>query len=155
MKHDTQHCVFCAILAGRVAAEIVHRDAHCVVLLDAFPLTRGHLLVVALRHAEHLEDLPEESAAQLFRVGARCSAAWRGDGAVRATNFLLNNGQGANQHVPHVHLHIIPRRRGDTPLLLWRQLTRFLNPLAALGRRERLARDAARVRALLAACGPA
>ncbi|MGH8808699.1 MAG: HIT family protein [Noviherbaspirillum sp.] len=68
-----------------------------------------------------------------------------------ATNLMLNNGKAANQHVPHAHLHVIPRRSGDSLLIVWRYQTRFLNPLSYLGRKQRLARQAAQLQALLPA----
>ncbi|HAT33327.1 MAG TPA: HIT family protein [Janthinobacterium sp.] len=150
MAIENDNCVFCGILAGRIPAEIVYRDEQCVALLDAFPLTRGHLLLIPLRHGQHIEDLPRETVAHLFSVGGRFSAAWR-RAQVPATNLLINNGKAANQHVPHVHLHVIPRRPGDSLPLMWRYLTRFINPFAHLGRKERLAREAAQVRALIVA----
>lgn len=154
MKHHMAHqekCLFCEILADRLPAEVVYRDHTCVVILDAFPLTRGHLLVIPHQHAQHIEDLPASSVAHLFHLGAALSAAWRSKEETPATNLLLNNGTASNQHVPHVHLHVIPRRRGGASRMVWRFLTRFANPLSYIGRKQRLARDAAYVRALLAA----
>lgn len=150
MASNRGKCIFCDIMAGKLPAEIVYRDQVCIVLLDAFPLTRGHLLVIPHQHAQHVEELPAASVAQLFDVATRFSAMWRGRGGVSATNLMLNNGWAANQHVPHVHLHVIPRRRGDTLLMVWRFLTRFFNPLSYVGRRQRLAREAIRIRELVA-----
>lgn len=149
MAVEIDKCVFCEILAGRQPGAVVYRDETCIALLDAFPLTRGHLLVIPHQHAEHIEDLPPASVAQLFRLGAQFSAAWRDKGGIPATHLLLNNGRASNQHVPHVHLHVIPRRGGDGWLMIWRYLTRFFNPLSYLGREQRLAREAARFRTLL------
>lgn len=149
-----ERCVFCEILAGRLPAEIVYRDDTCVALLDAFPFTRGHLLLIPHRHAQHIEELPAETVAHLFRIGADISSALRRHADIPATNLMLNNGKAANQHVPHVHLHVVPRRRGDSLLVVWRFFTRFFNPLSYLGRKRRMARDAAYVRALLADLKP-
>lgn len=149
MTTGEKKCVFCEILSGQVPAAIIYRDDTCVALLDAFPLSRGHLLLIPHEHAQHIEDLPAPTVAHLFRIGAELSAAWRRNGAVPATNLILNNGRAANQHVPHVHLHVIPRRRGDSMLLAWRYLTRFFNPLSYMGRQQRLAREAQRLQALL------
>lgn len=149
MALEQDKCVFCEILAGQRQAAIVYRDATCVAILDAFPLTRGHVLLIPHQHAQHIEDLPTASVAHLFRLASEFSAAWRKHSAIPATNLLLNNGRAANQHVAHVHLHVIPRQHGDSWLVVWRYLTRFFNPLSYVGRTQRLAREAERVRSLL------
>lgn len=143
------HCIFCEILQGRSPAAIVYRDEHCVALLDAFPLTRGHLLLIPHQHQQHIEELPPASVAHLFATAARFSAALRQSGESPAAAILLNNGKAANQHVPHVHVHVIPRRDGDTALMVWRYLTRFINPWSYIGRQKRLQQQASRWQALL------
>ncbi|MES2037428.1 MAG: HIT family protein [Pseudomonadota bacterium] len=145
-KHE---CIFCEILNGRSAASVVYRDEHCIAILDAFPLTRGHLLVIPQQHQQHIEELPEETVAYLFAMASRFSSALRQGGESNATAVLLNNGKAANQHVAHVHLHVIPRREGDTVMMVWRYLTRFINPWSYIGRSKRLTRQAARWQELL------
>ncbi|MBI3731717.1 MAG: HIT family protein [Burkholderiales bacterium] len=145
-KHE---CVFCEILNGRSAASVVYRDEHCIAILDAFPLTRGHLLVIPQQHQQHIEELPEETVAYLFAMASRFSSALRLSGESNATALLLNNGKAANQHVAHVHLHVIPRRDGDTVMMVWRYLTRFINPWSYIGRSKRLSQQAVRWQALL------
>jgi histidine triad (HIT) family protein len=91
--------------------------------------------------------------AYLFQLGARFSAVLRRNGESPATAVVLNNGKAANQHVPHVHLHVIPRRNGDTALVVWRYVTRFINPLSYIGRNQRLARQALTWQTLLKEAG--
>ena len=145
-KHE---CIFCEILNGHSAASVVYRDEHCIAILDAFPLTRGHLLVIPQQHQQHIEELPEETVAYLFAMASRFSSALRLGGESDATAVLLNNGKAANQHVAHVHLHVIPRRNGDTVMMAWRYMTRFINPWSYIGRSKRLSRQAVRWQALL------
>lgn len=145
-KHE---CIFCEILNGRSAASVVYRDEHCIAILDAFPLTRGHLLVIPQQHQQHIEELPEETVAYLFAMASRFSSALRLGGESDATAVLLNNGKAANQHVAHVHLHVIPRRDGDTVAMVWRYMTRFINPWSYIGRGKRLSQQAVRWQALL------
>lgn len=151
MASHQGECLFCDILAGRRPAETVYRDHLCVVILDAFPLTRGHLLVIPHEHAQHIEELPAHTVAHLFGIGAKLSAAWRGRDETPATHLLLNNGTASNQHVPHVHVHVIPRRQGDWTRMVWRFTTRFVNPFSYIGLKRRLANDAEYVRDVLAA----
>ena len=77
-------------------------------------MTPGHLLVVPRSHAEGLADLDAETGAQLWRVGQRLAAALR-RAPIRTdgVNFFLADGAAAGQEVWHVHLHVIPRWRGD------------------------------------------
>ena len=153
--HAAKDCLFCRILAGELPAAVVHRDEHCVAILDAFPLTRGHLLLVSTQHGQHIEDLPAPAVAHLFATAVRFSAALRRHGDSPATAIVLNNGKAANQHVPHAHVHVIPRRDGDTPLVVWRYLSRFLNPWSYIGRAQRLEKQAQVWRGLLQDAGRA
>ncbi|MFO1387524.1 MAG: HIT family protein [Chitinivorax sp.] len=145
------NCIFCAIAAGKIPGEIIYKTEQVMVLLDAFPLRPGHLLVIPLQHAEFIEDLPAAVRDDLILQGAKLSrAAIRGGFGTPATHWLLNNGKAASQHVQHVHLHIIPRSGGDGLAMGWQFFTRFLNPFAAVGRAQRLKAQAERWRLALA-----
>ena len=147
---QAQTCIFCEILKGHNAAAVVYKDEHCIAILDAFPLTHGHLLLIPRQHQQHIEELPAETVSYLFSQASRFSAALRLTGESAATAVVLNNGKAANQHVPHVHVHVIPRRNGDTAMLVWRYLTRFINPWSYIGRGKRLSKQAVRWQAMLA-----
>lgn len=143
-------CVFCAIADGQQPAHILHQDEHFLVLQDIFPLRPSHLLIVAKGHAPFLADLPAAPRQVLLTLADRVARAlYRCDPSVLGINLLLNDGPVANQHVPHLHLHLIPRRRGDLPMLCWRILTRFL-PFGRQRLEARLTREAERLRAALA-----
>lgn len=135
-------CVFCAITEGRLPAHLIHQDEHFLVLLDIHPLRPGHLLIVSRAHAPYLSELPVAARDRLLILADGLCRVQRAAGfGGRGINLLLNDGPDANQHVPHLHLHLIPRRSGDVPALLWRILTRFL-PLPRTRLDERLAREA-------------
>ena len=107
-------CVFCRIVAGTAPASIAYADSTVVAFLDINPMTPGHLLVVPRAHAEGLAALDAETGAQVWRVGQRLAAALRRspirtDGVM----FFLADGAAAGQEVWHVHLHVIPRWKGD------------------------------------------
>ena len=107
-------CVFCEILAGRAPASIVHRDPQSCAFMDIRPINPGHVLVIPVSHAAFLAELDPESGADLFRVGQRVAAAIRrSDLRCEGVNLLLADGEAAGQEVFHVHLHVIPRYRGD------------------------------------------
>ena len=107
-------CVFCRIAAGTAPASVVHTDPATVAFLDIAPITPGHLLVIPRVHAEGLADLDPDVGAQMWRIGQRMAAALRRSGLrCEGVNFFLADGAAAFQEVPHVHLHVVPRWRGD------------------------------------------
>lgn len=143
-------CVFCAIEAGLLPAHRIYEDEHFIVLLDIFPLRPAHVLVVSRQHAPYLSDLDPAARAALLPLTERLARALRRAGyGARGINLLVNDGPESNQHVPHLHLHLIPRRRGDLVALLWRALTRFL-PLARARLEHRFLVEAEQLRAALA-----
>ena len=107
-------CVFCKIVAGTAPASIAYADSTTVAFLDINPMTPGHLLVVPRVHAESLAELDAEAGAQLWRVGQRLATALRRS-PIRTdgVNFFVADGAAAGQEIWHVHLHVIPRWRGD------------------------------------------
>lgn len=107
-------CDFCRIGAGTAPASKVHADGIAVAFLDIAPMTPGHLLVVPRTHAEGLADLDPETGAHLWRIGQRMAAALRASSLrCEGVNFFLADGAAAFQEVMHVHLHVIPRWKGD------------------------------------------
>ena len=142
-------CVFCAIAAEQLPAERIYEDERFVVLLDIFPLRPAHVLIVSREHAPFLKNLPSAACEHLLPLAQRMAAALRACGyGEQGINFLINDGPASNQHVPHLHLHLIPRRSGDVLQLLWRALTRFL-PLARKRIEARLAIEAQQLREAL------
>jgi diadenosine tetraphosphate (Ap4A) HIT family hydrolase len=107
-------CVFCAIVAGTEPASVVYDDADVLAFLDINPITPGHLLVIAKRHARDLADLDEEDGARMYRVAARLTRALRASSLrCEGVNLFLADGEAAGQEVFHVHLHVFPRFTGD------------------------------------------
>lgn len=132
-------CIFCQISAGTLAASTVYRDEHAMVILDLFPVHPGHALVIPHQHCPRVEDLDQRQAQYLMALAQATIRAQQATGlAGDAQNLLINNGPAANQHVPHVHLHVVPRRRGDTLATVWNFSTRMLVPGAEARRRRRL-----------------
>ena len=142
-------CVFCAIVDGKLPAHLLHEDEHFLVLLDIFPLRPAHVLVVSREHAPYLTDLSVAARERLLSLTERLSRALRSAGyGHRGINLVINDGPAANQHVAHLHLHLIPRREGDLTTLLWRAVTRFV-PLRRQAQQARLAYEADLLRTAL------
>ena len=103
-------CVFCAVVNG-AEHDAVHRDEHVVAFLDHAPVFPGHTLIVPARHYDTLDDMPESEVPPLFLLARRLSIAFRtalgADGSFIAVNTRIS------QSVPHVHVHAVPRRKGD------------------------------------------
>jgi histidine triad (HIT) family protein len=107
-------CVFCDIVAGREPASVVYSDNTVLALLDIRPLTTGHLLVIPRAHAPYLADLDPAAGGHMFGVAQQMAAALRRSGLpCQGVNLFLADGEAAFQEVFHVHLHVIPRNRGD------------------------------------------
>jgi histidine triad (HIT) family protein len=107
-------CVFCALLAGQLPSSFVYRDEVCSAFMDIQPVNAGHLLVVPNRHATYLADLEPQIGGQMFQLAQRLAAALRrSDVKCEGVNLFLADGEAAMQEVFHVHLHVIPRYRGD------------------------------------------
>lgn len=82
--------------------------------MDIMPINPGHVLVVPRKHFGELSELDEDTGAHLFRIAMRVEKALRVSGLqCEGTNLLQNNGREAWQEVMHVHLHVIPRFKGD------------------------------------------
>ncbi|MEM2882664.1 MAG: HIT family protein [Candidatus Bathyarchaeia archaeon] len=112
-------CVFCEIASGRAEAYIVYEDEGFLAFLDKRPVNPGHTLVVPRKHYATILDMPPEEVGELFeRVAAIAPAVHRAIGA-DGLNILQTNGRAAWQSVFHVHVHIIPRRFGDSIRLNW------------------------------------
>jgi histidine triad (HIT) family protein len=104
-------CTFCGVIAGEVPASIVYSDESVVAFLDYRPLLPGHVLVVPRTHYEVLGDLPAAEVGPLFvtvqRLALAVEKAMHADGSFVALNIRIS------QSVPHVHVHVVPRRKGD------------------------------------------
>ncbi len=134
-------CAFCAIVAGKSRAHVVLREDRCVAFLDAHPLFFGHTLVVPVEHRATIGDLAPAELDALFGVAQRlCGAVERGLGAEGAFVALNNR---VSQSVPHVHVHVVPRRKGDG-------LRGFFWPRQKYATDEDAARIAAQLAAALA-----
>ena len=103
-------CAFCAIVNGAPHIE-VYTDDSVVALLDRAPLVPGHTLVIPRRHIETIEDLPADLLAPFFGVVQKLSRAF--GPALGAEGSLVAINTRISQSVPHIHAHVVPRRKGD------------------------------------------
>jgi histidine triad (HIT) family protein len=104
-------CVFCSIVAGETPAHVVLDEPNVVAFLDARPVFKGHVLVVPREHVETLADLPDDLMLPLFATVRRLTAVV--PGALDAQGTFVATNNVVSQSVPHVHVHVVPRTKGD------------------------------------------
>jgi len=112
-------CLFCRIVAGELPSTRVHEDERVVALMDIFPATRGHVLVIPRAHAADLRDVaPDDLTAAAAAAQLLAGRAFDRLGAAGVT-VMQSNGAAAWQTVFHYHVHVIPRYDGDPLVLPW------------------------------------
>ena len=115
-------CTFCQIANGEIPAHIVHRDEEVVAFLDRAPLLPGHVLVMPVRHVETLDDLPDSLLAPVLAAVRRTSVAVQN--ALGAEGSFVATNTRVSQSVPHLHVHVVPRNKGDglfSTRLIWQR----------------------------------
>ena len=111
MSTAADDCLFCGIAAGRVPADLVLEQEHVVGFLDIRPLMKGHTLLVPRQHVVTLPDLPAELRDPFLEAGQRLAAAMVAGLGAQGSFVAVNNT--VSQSVPHLHLHVVPRTKGD------------------------------------------
>ena len=102
-------CLFCQILDGKIQAHFIYEDDSHVAIMDKYPIHRGHSLVIPRKHHEKITDMDVGEVSDLFsKVPSISRAVIEATGA-DGFNIGQNNGRAANQIIPHVHVHVIPR----------------------------------------------
>lgn len=109
MSDDT--CLFCRIVSGSTEAAIVHEVDDFLVFLDHRPLFHGHCLVIPRKHCETLADLPALAVGPLFQEVQLVSRVVEAAMEAEGTFVAMNNR--VSQSVPHLHVHVVPRKRKD------------------------------------------
>jgi histidine triad (HIT) family protein len=137
----SRSCPFCAIAAGTAPAEIVYADDHVVAFLDHRPLFLGHTLVIPREHYATLPDLPAALVPPLFGIVQHLAQAV--PQALNADGSFIAINNRVSQSVPHLHVHVVPRRRGDGLRGFFWPRTRYASPeeMAVIGARIRAALD--------------
>jgi histidine triad (HIT) family protein len=107
------NCVFCKIASGDIPARVVMQSDRAIALLDAFPLAAGHTLVIPKSHYAKVQDMTEQDATAVFEITWKIAGAVESGSQVSASTIAIHNGSEAGQEIPHVHVHIVPRKSGD------------------------------------------
>jgi histidine triad (HIT) family protein len=129
-------CPFCAIVSGTAPAHEVWREEQVVAFLDRRPLFPGHCLVVPAGHLPSLLDLTPEQLLPMMRLAQRIAAAFEGALGAQGTFVALNDK--VSQSVPHVHVHVVPRRHRDGLRGFFWPRTRYESEEQAAAYRDRI-----------------
>lgn len=137
-------CIFCKILSDKIPSSQVYEDDICRIIMDIHPMQRGHVLIIPRQHYQNIVDMPEDVAMHMTFLASKLTIGlthqdsqnqFECDGA----NLMWNNGRAAWQTVMHAHLHVIPRRRGDSLRFIFglvRHLFSLLGVLPPANRQE-------------------
>jgi len=105
-------CIFCKIVSGQIPTRIIKETMHSMAFLDAFPLAKGHTLVIPKNHHVKIQDMSNEENSDLFSLVHTVLS--KVDKLTGATLIAIHNGKEAGQEIPHVHVHLVPRIAGDS-----------------------------------------
>lgn len=130
-------CRFCAIVAGAAPGFVVLDTAVAVGFLDTRPVFPGHVLVTPRPHVDTLTDLPSESVGDFFREVQRVAVAVESGLGAGGTFVAMNNR--VSQSVPHLHVHVVPRTKGDGLRGFFWPRRKYADDAEALSYRDRIA----------------
>jgi len=106
-------CIFCKIAQKKIDAKIIDENENAIAFLDAFPLTAGHTLVITKKHYAKLQEVELDQMADLFNLIHKILPPIEKGTGVQSTLIAIHNGKDAGQVIPHLHVHIVPRKAGD------------------------------------------
>lgn len=104
-------CIFCKIAKKEIPSKIITETNKSIAFLDAFPLSRGHTLVIPKCHYEKVQDMTDMDNTDLFNTVHKVIS--KVDKLTGATLLAIHNGKDSGQEIPHVHVHLIPRQLSD------------------------------------------
>lgn len=105
------NCIFCKIVSGEIKTKILNETIHSVSFLDAFPLAKGHVLVIPKNHHQKIQDMTQKENSDLFSLVQIMTS--KIDTLTNSTLIAIHNGKEAGQEIPHVHVHLVPRHKND------------------------------------------
>lgn len=112
--------IFSKIVNREIPADIVWEDDNFLAFLDVLPVQLGHTIVIPKREVADLEELTAEELGGLMVVAQKVGAAMLKGLGVKGYSLFLDNKDAASRHIPHVHIHVVPRLEGDS-LSRWPQ----------------------------------
>ena len=105
-------CIFCKIISKEIPAKILYEDEYSISFLDAFPVAKGHALVIPKKHFAQIQDMSSDMNQKLFDTVHKMIT--KIDSVMGSTLVLIHNGKDSGQEIMHVHVHLIPRGIDDS-----------------------------------------
>ena len=105
-------CVFCKIISGEISSKFLKETSDSVSFLDAFPLAKGHVLVIPKKHNQRIQDMTSKENTDLFSLVHEMVS--KVDSVTGSTLVAIHNGEDAGQEILHVHVHLVPRSKSDS-----------------------------------------
>lgn len=116
------NCIFCKIISGEIPSAVIFENDEFKVILDRFPASKGHVLIIPKKHFDNIFDIDPDLGGRLFTLAVRMAGIVKKATGAENMNIIQNNGPLAGQTVNHFHLHIIPRYENDSISVKWSQL---------------------------------
>ena len=104
-------CIFCKIAKKEIQSKVVMETENSIAFLDAFPVSRGHTLVIPKHHYEKVQEMTDLANTDLFNTVYQVIS--KVDRLTGATLLAVHNGKDSGQEIPHVHVHLLPRELSD------------------------------------------
>jgi len=109
----TEACLFCDIVSGRERSWVVYRDSQLMAFLDLYPMTRGHTLIIPIRHYESMFDIPDPTLRKIISLSKRLCKAYEQTLKIQGISIEVLNHRLKSPAHRHFHLHVIPRYDKD------------------------------------------
>lgn len=136
----TAECIFCEVIAGRAPADVVYEDPLTVAAIDLRQHNPGHVLVIPRAHVNDIRELDEQTGSALMRTLAKIARAVGRAFPNEGLSLWHSIGPAAFQEVPHMHVHVHPRRLGDGLLRVYPDLPTDADPASRTAYAERIRR---------------
>ena len=114
------NCIFCKIANGEIPSRTIEENDMFKVVLDVGPATKGHALILPKEHYTNLYDLPEDVAAEVYKMAKKIALRMKEKLGCDGVNIVQNNEEAAGQTVFHFHMHVIPRYKDDGQAIGWK-----------------------------------
>ena len=114
------NCIFCKIILGEIPSSVLYEDEDFKVILDIFPASKGHAIILSKKHYTNLFELEDDVAGKVLIAAKKVATAMKEELGCDGINLLQNNGEAAGQSVFHIHFHLIPRYKDDNILIKWK-----------------------------------
>jgi len=110
---EDKNCIFCKVVRGEIPAERILETDNFFAIKDIKPKTKGHSLIISKKHYQTLLDMPSSILGEFLEAGKELALKLLKEEKAEGFNLVINNYEVAGQLVPHVHLHILPRKKQD------------------------------------------